>query len=240
MSTTSKSRADYLRAYRAARREQKPEQPEPEHVCELCGKTFTARRADARFCSPACRASRWRPVTHHAVHHHPDGIKLKRGEAGYPGAAVCWHELDGGGVFCQKPAHWYVGWMSNGERSQVRHNTYCDKHVAFHHPGDVVVGEKLHEVAARHCARITVVTAYRAADNPGRAPPRRGLAPDRGRRLLDEHEAYAAPSAADRVGGRRRLVQAGCPRLRGRRRSRRCVRLPCWPASRPRRRRSSG
>jgi len=37
-------------------------------VCETCGREFTARRNDARYCSPACRQNAYRhrnaPVLH--------------------------------------------------------------------------------------------------------------------------------------------------------------------------------
>lgn len=143
------SRAEYHRARRAAQRANRPD-----HICEGCGAAFTPQRSDARFCTPACRAARWRPITHTAVHHHPDGYQLKRSRFGYPGPEPCVQQIgedaDGHPIYCEQPTYWLHQWSHNDSRHLVQYEHYCDEHTAAHQPDDIRIGEELQDVIARH------------------------------------------------------------------------------------------
>jgi hypothetical protein len=128
----SNSRAEYLRNYRAARREQRPE-----HICENCGNSFQSRRSDARFCSAACRAAHWRPISHHALQQHT------------PGKQTCIHQT-GPSSFCGQAATWRHDQVRNDARNLTLHGYYCDKHVRARVPADVTVGEPIRKVIERH------------------------------------------------------------------------------------------
>jgi hypothetical protein len=142
------SRAEYLRAYRAARRTELAD-----HVCEGCGETFTPKRTDARFCKAACRSARWRPIVHYALDHQPGGFPIPPNVYGYPGFARCGHVVNLDPVeWCGQTATWRLDHASNEALHLIYSEGFCDEHIAAHRPtaSDLVVGEGIWEVAARH------------------------------------------------------------------------------------------
>jgi hypothetical protein len=159
------SRAEYLRAYRAARRAEREQRI---HLCEGCGQPFTPQRSDARFCSNACRAATWRPITHHAAQHRPDGIPFEPNEYGYPGLRTCMHE-DASRKRCQQAATWQHDSLRNQERHLISHAFYCDEHINL--PAGVVPGEPLQDVVARAAreARRRHGTRATSGSDPGPA-----------------------------------------------------------------------
>jgi hypothetical protein len=158
-----KDRAAYMRAYRAARRAQPVE-----HVCEGCGTAFAHQRADARFCSSACRSAKWRPITHHALHHGPDGFAYEPNQYGYPGLRTCVHGVLAG-LPCGATATWQHDFVVNRENALVWSEYLCDDHLGDA-PDGTRVGVPIAEVMdadgrearARHGRPAPAVTAKRS------------------------------------------------------------------------------
>jgi hypothetical protein len=125
------SRAEYQRQRRAAKRAQ---EPRPDHLCEACGEVFEPLRSDARFCSAACRAARWRPITHHTRHPESDG------------AHTCLHGALSG-VPCGAPATWRHESARNVDLGIVSVGYYCEAHIDTHCPPDAPIGGNVHVIA---------------------------------------------------------------------------------------------
>jgi hypothetical protein len=142
-----------MRARRAAKR-----QARPDHVCEACGTTFTPRRSDARFCSAACRAAKWRPITHQTLEHHPEGLAVPENRFGRGELETCSHMVGendrGSGVFCSDTATWKHLQVTNnnthGGSALIAANVYCDGHVRWHAREGTPVGEDIRDVQRRH------------------------------------------------------------------------------------------
>jgi hypothetical protein len=130
------SRAEYQRQRRAAQRT-----PLPDHRCEGCGTRFTPKRTDARFCTAACRAAKWRPLRHHAV-------------LPYRGHKELCSHLDEMGEFCHAPAvyrhEFVVNETRRGKGHLLLYEYLCAEHIAEHHPEGLTIGEPLKVVMARN------------------------------------------------------------------------------------------
>jgi hypothetical protein len=120
----TKSRAAYLRAYRA-----RTATPAVPHVCPACHKTFTVERSDARYCSEACRAEAWRAVTHRHVTHAPDGWVIPANESGAGTRRGCAFEVrTKDRVFCGQVATWRRTSCRNEARQLIAITYRCDAH----------------------------------------------------------------------------------------------------------------
>jgi hypothetical protein len=134
----SSNRAEYLRQYRAARRAERPVRPD--HVCEGCGQTFGSQRTDARFCSEACRAARWRPINHHAVLEYRGTKELCSRQVNAPSGPF---------ALCDAPAKYRHESMRNRDRV-LNYEYLCAEHAAEHITDDTTIGEPIFAVIERH------------------------------------------------------------------------------------------
>ena len=120
---TTKNRAAYLRAYRAAR----ATPAAPVH-CRCCHAEFAVERSDARYCSDSCRAAAWRPITHRHAEHSPDGWVIPANQSGAGGRQRCAHVLPDR-TFCWQPATWLGMSCTNRHRHGVFLDYRCETHV---------------------------------------------------------------------------------------------------------------
>jgi hypothetical protein len=117
-----KSRAAYLRAYRA-----RTAAPPASHRCPQCRTTFTVERADARYCTEACRAAAWRAITHRRLEHNPDGWVRPANEYGGGARRTCLFRFDDH-TFCPQLATWLALSCRNGSHHLILLDYRCDEH----------------------------------------------------------------------------------------------------------------